>query len=212
MKKYILIVCGLLASTPLVLAQDQLGIKVSPGLSYNRIHSNPDTTDFTGDGLGLNLKLGLIYDRCIKDNYYLHTGLLFATKRFSLQSSEFNLQEAHSLQYIQVPLLFKLYTSDIALDTRIYIELGPVGAIKIHERVSKLSTESPFIQKFRAWETSGLLGIGIEYQLSLFTSIFAGLSCQPGLSSILAKQNESVQAPLVEGYNDYITLEIGLKL
>jgi hypothetical protein len=217
MKKYLLFVCCLLVSTKVVLAQNQLGVKVAPGLSYNRLHTNPDTTNLAPDGFGMNLKLGLIYDHCIKDNYYLSTGLLFAMKGFSLQNKNpdpniRNLKEAHALQYLQVPLLFKLYTGELALDTRIYVELGPVGAIKINERVSRLGSDQAFIKKFKPWELGGILGAGVEYKISLFTSLFAGLSYQIGLSSALDKQDNLVNIPLIDGYNDYINLEIGIKL
>jgi hypothetical protein len=210
MKKYLLLVCCL-ANMACVLAQDQFGLKISPGFSYNRIHTDPDTASFESDGLGFSLKLGPMYDYQIKDNYYLNTGLFFAIKRFSIKNNRLNLQESHDLQYLQVPLLLKLYTSEIALDTRVYVELGPLVGLKINGRVSKLASDKPFIKKFKTWKIDGLLGAGIEYNISLFTSIFAGISYQLGLSSIIGGQEATPPAPSVFGYHDSITIDIGLK-
>ena len=210
MKKYLLLVCCLAQLTQ-AFAQDQFGLKIAPGLSHNRVHTNPDTTHFSSDGLGLNSKIGPIYDFTIKDNYYLSTGLFFATKNVAIKNKQGNIKERHELQYLQVPLLLKLYTSEVTLDTKVYVELGPLGAIKINNRTSKLATDTPFIKNFKFWEISGLFGAGIEYNLSLFTSVFAGISYQIGLSSIVGQQHPTPNMPPIFAYSDCITIDLGIK-
>ena len=208
-KSLFLILC--LVSTTYCLAQDQLGIKIAPSLSYNRIHTNPDTANFSSDGIALRGKLGAIYDWTIRDNYCLSTGLFFAANQFAIKNDSLAIKEQHELQYIQLPLLLKLYTSEIMLDTRLYVELGGVGALKINDRVTKLANDKPFIQAFRVWELSGLFGLGIEYNISLFTSIFVGISYQRGLSSVLGEQQDLSDVPKAFGYADWVSLDLGIK-
>jgi hypothetical protein len=212
MKKYLWLFGFLLSSTNILGAQSQWGVQIVPGLSYNRLHTNPDTTNLTSDGFGLSLRGGLIYDHCFKEYYYISTGLIFAVKRCSVQHTQSNIKELHTLQYLQVPLLFKLYTGEIALDTQMYVELGAVGAMKINSWVSELSAQQVFITKFKPWEVGGVVGIGVTYNISLFTSIFAGLSYQLGLSSMVDTIMAIEKIPNVESYSDYLGLEFGIKV
>ena len=210
MKKYLLLILYFGGIT-YGLAQDQFGIKIAPILSFGRVHTNPDTTDFSSDDAALRLKLGTIYDMAIKDNYYLSTGLLFAAQQASIKNGILSIKEQHELQYLQVPLLLKFYTSEVRLDTRLYFELGPIGALKINDRATKLTADKPFIQKFRVWGLSGLFGLGVEYSTSLFTSVFAGISYQRGLASMLGKQRNTDSVPKFFSYADFVSLDVGIK-
>jgi hypothetical protein len=211
MKKYLLILFFSAIAT-YSFAQEQISIKISPGLSYGRVHTDPDTANFKSDGMALRGKLGAVYDWLIKENYYLSTGAFFVAKQISIKKDDIsNLKEQHEIQYLQVPVLLKLYTSEIMLDTRLYVEFGITGALKINDRVTNLVGNEQFVTKLRRWELGGIIGCGVEYNFSLFTSVFAGISYQPAFSSVFLDQRDISTFPKLFGYADLITIDIGIK-
>jgi len=210
MKKYLLLLLFSVIAT-YNFAQEQISIKISPGLSYGRVYTDPDTADFKSDGIALRGKLGAIYDWPIKENYYLSTGGFFVAKQISIKNNTLGLKEQHEIQYLQMPILLKLYTSEIMLDTRLYVEFGITGAIKINDRITKLEGGQQLVTKLRRWEMGGVIGCGVEYNFSLFTSVFAGISYQPAFSSALLEQRDDSAVPKLFGYADLITIDIGIK-
>lgn len=214
MKKYSLILSWLLACTYFVaFAQDQIALHLSPGIAFGRVHTDPDNAGVTSDGVALRGKVGFMYDWNIKDNYYLSAGLAFAAQQIGIKN--IHIQERHEIQYLQLPVLLKLYTSELELDLRGYAAIGFIGALKINNRVAKVVREESFVTRFRMWEVGGVLGCGVEYNLSLFTSIFAGISYQLGLSSVFAEQSSHTafpKLPKLYGYGDLITLDIGIRV
>lgn len=192
-------------------AQDQISIKISPALSYARAYKDPNTNNFGSEGVALMGKLGVVYDWPIKGNYYLSTGAFFVAKQIGIKDTTNNIKEQHNIQYLQVPVLLKLYTSEVALDTRLYVEVGITGAVRINARVTKLLGANQPMIKLRMWEIGALLSCGVEYNLSLFTSIFAGISYQPSLSSIVLDQVGSSSLPKIYAYADLVTLDIGIR-
>lgn len=213
MKRYSLVLSCLLVSTYFVdFAQDQVAVHVSPGIAFGRVHTNPDTAGFASNGVALGGKVGVMYDWNIKDNYYLSAGLAFSAQQIGVKNAD--IQERHQVQCLQLPVLLKLYTSELDLDLRGYAEIGFMGAIKINNRVTNLTNlvdKEPLVTKLRMWEVGGLLGFGVEYNLSLFTSIFAGINYQLGLSSMLAAQRDNAGFPKLYGYGDLVTLDIGIR-
>ena len=209
MKKY-LVVLFFLTMVSYSFGQDQISIKISPAISYNRIHTNPDTTKFVSDGFAFRGKIGGLYDWTIRENYYLSGGAFFVAKQIGVKNSVLNIQEHHEVQSLQVPLLLKLYTSEITLDTRLYVELGITAAWNIHNRITKILGQRQLITKLCPWEIGGTVSIGVEYNLSLFTSIFADISYQPALSSIFLEQINSNIEKLF-GYADIIAIEFGVR-
>ena len=200
----------LLLSAKAARAQGRVSIQMAPTLSFSRIYTGPKNIRFSSKGVALRFKLGASYDYHFQKNYYLSTGLLYSTHRLGVKSAE--IEEAHELQYLQVPLLFKPYTSEISLDTRMYITLGLCGQIKLKSRNTQLLyRETPFITKLRRLGFAGLMGAGVEYDTSFSTSVFAGISYQRGLLS-LVKQHEGAGKPEIMSYADIISIDLGVKL
>jgi len=214
MKKCILLV-SLLLGTVVAHAQGRLGIKMSPNISFNRVHTSPPNAGFSSAGSALRFKLGAIYDHPIQDNYYVSTGLFYSTQRVAIKNEELlpSIQEAHVLYYLQVPLLLKLYTSELALDTRIYVALGALGQIRVNERNIELqkNQQSPFIEAFRRWGFAGLLEIGVEYETGFSTSIFGGIGYQCGLSSVVNKHARGLSNHEVSSYSDLVSIDLGVR-
>jgi hypothetical protein len=191
--------------------QDQISIKISPGVSYSRAYVDPSTDEFGSSGLALRGKIGAVYDWPIKENYYLSTGLFFVAKQIGIKNMGVEKEERREIQYLQAPILLKLYTSEIVLDTRLYVEFGITGALKINDRITKLLGSDQPITKLRMWEIGGMVGVGVEYSFSLFTSVFAGITYQPALSAILLQASDDDSLPKLFGYADIVTIDFGIR-
>ena len=214
MKKYILLVTVVLGTTG-AHAQGQLGIKVAPSIAFSRVHTSPNNAGFASPGASFRFKLGIIYDHLIRDDYYVSTGLLYSAQQVAIKNEKLvpSVQEAHELHYLQVPLLLKLYTSEITLDTRLYAELGAIVQLRVDERNTDLQEDQakPFIEAFRRWGLAGLVGVGVEYDTSLSTSVFAGISYQRGLASVIDKQDQRLCTSEVMGYSDLLSIDLGVR-
>ena len=214
MKKYILLVTVVWGTTG-AHAQGQLGIKVAPSIAFSRVHTSPNNAGFASTRASLRFKLGAIYDYPLRDNYYVSTGLLYSAQQVAIKNEKLvpSVQEAHELHYLQVPLLLKLYTSEITLDTRLYAALGAIGQLRVDERNIDLQEDQAktFIEAFRRWGLAGLAGVGVEYDTSLSTSVFAGISYQRGLASVIDKQNQYLCTSKVMGYSDLLSIDLGIR-
>lgn len=211
MKKYLLLAALLLSATG-TQAQGQLGIKIAPNIVFNRVHASPVSAGFASKGAVLRFKLGAIYDHPFQDNYYVSTGLLYSAQRFAIKNKILpEIQETYALHYLQVPLFLKLYTSEITLDNRLYVVLGFMGQIKVNERNTELQQGQlePFVKAFRRWGLAGSVGVGLEYDTSFSTSVFAGISYQRGLASVIKQQDAT--AAEMRGYNDLLSIDLGVR-
>jgi Outer membrane protein beta-barrel domain len=214
MKKYILLV-GLFLSAAVTCAQGQLGIQLSPSISINRVYTNPNNAGFSSAGADFRSKLGPIYDHPIQDNCYASTGLLYSVQHLAIKNKKLSpdIREKHVLHYLQVPLLLRLYTSELTLDTRLYALLGALGQIRVNARNTELqaSRDQLFIEEFCRWGLAGLLGVGVEYNTSLSTSVFVGISYQYGVSSVIDKQAQNPPSSPVMGYSDLLSIDLGIR-
>ncbi|XWN34755.1 MAG: porin family protein [Roseivirga sp.] len=214
MKKYLLLTAVLFCTTIAAHAQGQLGIKLSPSIAFNRAYSNPDNLGFSSTEPSFQFKVGPIFDYPIKDNYYVSTGLFYSAQQATLKKKKDQLSEvdeAHELQYLQVPILLKLYTSEFTLDMRFYVEFGLIAQVRINERNTSLKVgNTPLIKEFHRWSLAGLIGVGLEYDTSLSTSLFGGISYQRGLISVIKEQQDD-NMPKVFSYSDLICFDIGIR-
>lgn len=188
-------------------AQTQIGVKVSPLLSVNRVASDDDNISATSDGVGFRASFGPIIDFFLMENYYFSTGLLYTPKRAGITISEDNVKrsEDYKLQYLQLPATLKMFTNELALDTRIYFQIGGIPEIKIDEKETSGET---FIRKFRAIDFSVMAGFGLEYRLGVSSTAFAGISYTRGLINSASKRFENHDFKLK---HDLVSLDFGIK-
>lgn len=212
MKKYVLLGC-LLLSPLRASAEGQFGIELSPSISFGRVYTSPDNKGFGGASVSLASKVGFLFDYAFRDNYFVSTGLLLSFQQISIRNPQHNLDEEHALHYLQCPIGLKLYTSEVTLDTRLYVKFGGIFQILINHRNTHLpeSVDDAFMQAFRRWGIAGTLGIGAEYDLSLTTSLFAGISYQLGLTNVVTEHRNDPPAPQLTGYSDLISIDVGLR-
>lgn len=189
----------------------RLGIQLAPTISFAGIYTSPNNIDFASKGPALRSKIGAIYDYPFWENYTISTGLFYSTHHFNITQESLLLSETYELPYLQVPFLFKPYTSEIALDVRIYATLGIVGQIRLTSRNTERRRDQKalFISDFQRWGLAGFMGAGVEYDFSFSTSVFAGISYQPGFANIIGKQNKNIISPLVMGYSSLISIDLG---
>jgi len=209
MKKYILIIFFILFYIN-AYPQYKLGLAVQPGILVNRVYSDPDTLNFSNDGSKLKFWLGLYVDIEIKENYYFTTGLYWAPKRIGLilenatDKQNLNIK----LQYLQIPLLLKLLTDEIALDKRIYFNLGPTIEFKLEESFDN-NKSTFYIDKINFWDISLHFGAGMDIKIGRNTIISGGLSYYRGMANVI-KTDDALSSNL-RIKNDFYAINLGIK-
>jgi hypothetical protein len=215
MKKQLLF-AGLLFVHTITYAESRLGFKVSPNVSFGRVHTDPDTAGFASAGAAFGVNGGIVYDCFVHDNYCISSGLFYACQHLAIENEKLvpPIKEVYSLHYLQLPLLLKLHTSELTLDTRLYVAMGFVGQLRINERTLEHEGDRPFIKGFSRWGAALSMGTGVEYDFSFSTSIFAGISYQLGLSNAFSKQESHPQHATTSklmGYGDQVSIDLGVR-
>ncbi|GAB2552208.1 porin family protein [Rufibacter soli] len=207
-------------------AQVEIGVKVSPSVTSTRTIAK-DQYNFKNDGAGVGFGLGVIADYFFGTNYALSTGLQYnvkggevaydytfptsvgsGTKRVS-GSDDIN------LQYIEIPVALKLFTNEVATDTRVYFlaggSLNTLLAAKVNDK--KVDSEGDkFTKRFNTFEIGALLGAGVEWQLGESTKVFGGLSYQRGLTDVDDDFYSGIfEDSKVELKNNTFSIDLGLK-
>ncbi|MEQ9443808.1 MAG: outer membrane beta-barrel protein [Cyclobacteriaceae bacterium] len=188
-------------------AQLKLGVQVSPTLSFNRIDDDDASMGFNSNGIGGRLVAGVIADYMFQENYYFSTGIFFTPKRVGLETSTNPVEEAYRLHYLQVPASIKLFTNEVALDTRVYFQAGFTLDLKILE--DNLSETTQYVDSFRPVDTSLLLGTGVEYQYGYSTTLYGGFSYRRGLVNAVRQTDNGAGDLVIK--NDLFSLDIGVK-
>lgn len=195
-------------------AQSKIGIKFAPTLSTNRVDFTGNNYSVSSNGVGGRFIFGPIFDLFITDNYYFSTGILFAPKRIGVTVIDRNgaqpisSEQAYNLQYIQLPATLKLFTNELALDTRVYFQLGGLLEFKI---ASGAQEDYPlkYINETRLFDLGIHLGSGVEYRLGYNTLLFGGIFYNRGLTN--AVTSATPEGLEIDLKNDLVGLELGIK-
>ena len=218
MKKYLYVVFLLATVISLSKAQKntsdyKIGIRVGPSLSISRTAANGENTAIERDGSSVNFLLGAFVDIPFKENYFFEGGVNYATKstRISVQDSRFlsgnAATERYDHEYLQLPVLLKLYTNEILLDTKVYFNFGLVPEIRL-----STENENPgvlFVNEFQDFDVSGNFGGGIEKLVGVNTRVFVSLNYYIGFINQVKEQN-----PIYDELNiksGLFSLEFGIK-
>lgn len=198
----------------------RLGLRFAPGVAFSRMNSENDTIDFKGKGLGVRFFGGPEINIMISENYVFTTGLWYMVKRAGLSVSNYYPKEVYNIQYLQLPATLKLYTNDIAVDTKLYFQFGGTLDIKLQERGIVKETLT-YTNRFRFFDFSALIGAGVQLQMGANTYIFGGITYSRGLLPALKSVNtrhwtnqagQPVPLPEVKALkNDMICLDLGLR-
>ncbi|CAN5432189.1 hypothetical protein BH23BAC1_BH23BAC1_10310 [soil metagenome] len=193
-------------------SQHRIGLRFSPTLSVNRIDSDSERVDYSSNGVGARFIFGPTFDYFLGENYYISTGLLYAPKRAGISGivhdTRRRVDERYNLQYLQIPATLKLYTNELALDTRLYFQLGGLIEFKIADRAAQ--TDIFLVDRFRPYDFSTLLGTGVEYRIGVNTVVYGGISYVRGLLNAATRQTGN---PIFDQFtlkNDLLTLDLGI--
>jgi len=207
-KNTIFLALVLLISASPAYSQFELGLQLSPSLSFNRIDDDEASVGLSTNGIGARIPAGVIADVYIRESYYFHTGLFFVPKRVGIGDADNNIEEAYRLHYLQLPAALKLYTNEVALDMRLYFLVGLTLDVKILE--DELSDEVRYVQDFRAFDANVMVGSGLEYRIGYSTTIYGGFSYRRGLVNVVKNQFEPNVGNIIIK-NDMLSLDLGVK-
>ena len=226
--KKILLTIAALAVAPAAFAQVEIGLKVSPSISYLRA-SSPSTNSFQGESSKFSFGGGIFMDYFFGQNYAFNTGLFLTGKGGTISYLDRNsaspavgtrVEQKIAMQYLELPLTIKLFTNEVAPDTRVYFQVGGSLAVPVQTRING---EKNYIDAFDGnIETSAgshvfdidanLIGaVGAEYQLGQSTKFLAGLSYHHGLVDTDRYFEKTRKFSDVSIKNSVFSLDLGLK-
>jgi len=209
MKRFIFVIVLLIGSIE-AFTQVKIGLQLSPTISSNRVETQSNEFSIKNGGSKLKFKFGIVADFPLSDNYYFSTGLLYTPKRVSLiaieQPDGMPNTEEYDLQYLQIPLTMKLYTNEITLDTKLFFNLGVNAEIAISEKFDK---DNEIIEDFKLFDTSLVLGAGVERKIGTNTAVYVAIMYNRGLINPISKSMDIDEKILLK--NDMIGLDLGVK-
>jgi hypothetical protein len=195
-------------------AQPKIGISFAPSTVLNRVKFQSDNANVSNNGSAFGFKIGLEVDFDIADNYAFSTGLTFAPKKakYSIDPLDTPVQEEeYKLQYLQIPLTMKLYTSELVPDVKGFFQLGILAEIKIFSEPS--DDTYTLVEAFKPYDTSLVLGFGAERDAGASTVLYAAIVYNRGLINIISDLGENT-AGISEGLTsklDMLSLQVGIK-
>ncbi|TPG62290.1 porin family protein [Hymenobacter nivis] len=229
MKKLFLVLSALVASATAASAQVEIGVKVSPSVSYLRAES-PSSTAFANESSKFSFAGALIVDYFFGENYAFGTGLALTGKGGTISYTERNPLSSSSIgtrvnqkiatQYIELPVTLKLFTNELAPATRLYFQLGGSLAAPIATRINNEkfyqdpynnNNETKASEHVFVLDVNALLGAGVEYQLGHSTKLLAGLSYHRGLVNLDHYFEKTRGFSDVAIKNNVFALDLGMK-
>ncbi|PIQ49606.1 MAG: hypothetical protein COW03_04440 [Cytophagales bacterium CG12_big_fil_rev_8_21_14_0_65_40_12] len=214
MRKYIITTLVLVLVSFAISAQDYtIGIKLGPTLTFAKAATDGNSTNYDNESAQAQFLVGAFVDYTFKENYHFNFGINYASKDFGLiarssQSIATELGRASFQQeFLQLPVLLKLYTNEIILDTKIYFNFGIVPEIRLSN--SARAANDDIVREFRSFDIAGNFGGGLERSIGVNTRIFAGIFYNLGFINQVKTQNDTFDELSLK--NRLIALEIGIK-
>lgn len=177
-------------------SQVTLGLRVSPTMSLNRVKdlNSADGVEFSNNSSGVRFAFGPTLDFKIGENYAFSTGAWYLSSRAGLSGTTFSgtplattYKEVVSLQSIQVPITFKVYTNEITTNLKLYFQLGGLATFNFYEKFKESSPVQPssYDNKYNLFDVSLYLGTGVSYKIGESNALFAGIYYNRGLINML---------------------------
>jgi len=169
-------------------AQAKLGLKLTSSIINQRISQSEDMVAVSRGANAFVPSFTIYTDMTIAKNYCFSTGLGYISKRINLNVQQsfdgMSQSQNYNIQYLQIPATLKLYTSEIALDKKLYFQLGPIFDIAIHSKENNNSLL--IIDKFRPVDISLMFSAGLEIQVAPNTAIQLGINYSRGMVNVIA--------------------------
>lgn len=217
-----------MALAPAAFAQVEIGLKVSPSIAYLRTDS-PSSTSFSSENAKFSFGGGIFMDYFFGENYAFNTGLFLTGKGGTISyldhdltthSTGIRVEQKIAIQYLELPLTIKLFTNEVAPDTRLYFQLGGSLAVPVQTRINgdKYYTDAydgnnqtKAGQHVLDIDANLIGGFGAEYQLGQSTKLLAGLSYHHGLVDFDRYFERTRGFSDVNIKNSVFALDLGLK-
>ncbi len=198
----------------------RLGLRFAPGVAFSRVNEEIDSVDFKGKGVGVRFFGGPEVNIMMSENYVFTTGIWYMVRRAALQIENYGAEQVFNVQYLQLPATLKLYTNDIAVDTKLYFQFGGTLDIKLQQK-SLSEKVVRYANRMRFFDCSALIGAGMQLQMGTNTYVFGGITYSRGLlpsistlynTHLYDSNGNEVQLPVVKALkNDLISLDIGIR-
>ncbi|RZK31237.1 MAG: PorT family protein [Hymenobacter sp.] len=228
MKKIILTIAAL-AVAPAAFAQVEIGLKVSPSISYLRTDS-PSSTSFQSENSKFSFGGGVFLDYFFGENYAFNTGLFLTGKGGTLSYIEsrnnspvgtpVRVEQKIAMQYLEIPATIKLFTNEIAPATRVYFQVGGSIGFPVSTRINgdkfftdayDNNTQTDASKHVFAVDANLIGGLGVEYQLGKSTKVLTGISYHHGLIDLDRYFEKNRGFSDVNIKNSVFALDLGLK-
>ncbi|PIQ21296.1 MAG: hypothetical protein COW65_09945 [Cytophagales bacterium CG18_big_fil_WC_8_21_14_2_50_42_9] len=218
--KRVLLFAAFFMMTSAAFAQWEIGIKLTPSIAGNRVVA-PKEYNFKSLNAKTHFGGGVIADYFFSENYAFSTGLIYNARgagiRYDYTPTSGTRQtgsDEFSIQYLEIPVTIKLYTNDVATDTKLYFQAGGSFDPRISAKINndKLDADDERNSKhFNIMDVSALIAAGAEKQVGESTKVFAGLSYHRGLADIDNYYEDQFSSKNIEIKNSYFALDLGLK-
>jgi len=223
MKKIsLLFLSGILAFASF--SQVTIGLRLSPAMCIDRVKdlNNADSVTFGNNGSGVRFAIGPTFDFKFGDNYAFSTGAWYLSSRAGMTISDEHSSKKTtttsivSLQSVQIPFTFKVFTNEIATDLKLYFQLGALGTINFYEKFkeSNPALVGAYQNKYDMIDISLYMGAGLNYKIGESNALFAGFYYNRGLTNVMNRKTEpltGVKYNQNAKYNmDLIGLEVGV--
>ena len=218
MKKYLLVALFSAAIFNISNAQEglgdyKIGIRFGPSLSLSRTSSDGSNRAIERSGSSIKFLLGVFTDIQFKEHYHFQGGINFASKRTGIALEDSRVGggipqgEVFDHEYLQVPLLLKLYTNEVLLDIKVFINFGLVPELRLN--TDNRAQVNPFITEFQRFDLAGNLGGGVENGVGVNTKVFVGLNFYLGFIDQVKTQSALYDEFQVK--SNLFSLEFGIK-
>jgi hypothetical protein len=220
--KKISLIAVLFLITSSAFAQWEIGIKITPSIATNRVVA-PSAFGFNALNSKTRFGGGVIADYFFGANYAFSTGLIYNGRGAGVSYNRpgstpvTRASDEFSIQYLEIPFTIKLYTNEIATDTKLYFQAGgsldPRISGKVNQEKLDPVTNNKNTRRFNIADISVLIGAGAEMQLGESTRVFGGLSYHRGLLDIdnYYENKGQFNNNNIEIKNSYVALDLGIK-
>jgi hypothetical protein len=209
--KYYVFASLVILSVNVSWGQTKLGLKLSPAILHQRIAQSSDTVSISKGANPFNLSIALFADLPLSKNYYFTTGIGYTSKRINLQRQSTNdylvIEKIYNVQYVRIPATLKLYTNEVALDKKLYVQFGPLVDVAVHTKENNSTINT--VQKFQPVDVSLLFAAGLQIQLAPQTAIQVGASYTRGLVNIVKSTSGGLEGLKIK--NDLYALDFAVK-
>ncbi len=206
----------------------QLGVKLSPGISWLKVNSQ----SFNSDGNSLKFSWGLVSDFQFAEKYYFSTGFNVISMGGKMKYNDFlkfgndtigsfcEIRKDFSIKYVEIPISLKMktrqfgdftYFGQIGLGLGMRISAYSDDDFYINGSNTALSTTDNKIEdQVNFLRLSMILSAGVEYNLGGSTSLFGAFTFNNGFTNVFDYKNNIPPYQSADAINNSLELSVGL--